>query len=391
VIAARPAEGLLDSTVTLSIAGLPPNAVTTVSASARDVYGAEWSSSAQFTASKSGLISLASATSTAGSYSGRDAMGLFDLMTPASSGDADQDFVAPSSGYSVTVSAGVHGTAVASATVRRTSPNGDIVRTQYRPADAHFYGELDEPRQVSGRKPAVLVFGGSEGGLSTLTTRLLAAHGYPALALAYFKEPGLPRTLSRIPLDYFATALRALRAAPHVDDRHVLVAGVSRGSEAALLLGVHYPNLVDGVIAGVPSSVANVGYPDTSSPAWTLDGKPVPTAAAADFGKPEPTDTAAIVPVERIHGPVLTVCGQDDHVWASCPYAAAITARLTTHHTPYRHTALSYPDAGHDAGSLECCFSATPASLGSTGGTIHGDQTAQRDAWAHLLTFLAAQ
>ena len=119
----------------------------------------------------------------------------------------------------------------------------------------------------------MLEFGGSEGGLSVVMSRVLAAHGYPSLALAYFKEPGLPQGLARIPLEYFATALRALRAAPNVDPRHVLVAGVSRGSEAALLLGVHYPQLVDGVLAGVPSSVANVGYPDTSSPAWTLAGR----------------------------------------------------------------------------------------------------------------------
>ena len=96
----------------------------------------------------------------------------------------------------------------------------------------------------------MLVFGGSDGGLSgTLVAALLAAHGYPALALAYFNAPGLPAQLSDIPLEYFATALRWLRAQPQVDPRHVLTLGVSRGSEAALLLGAYYQRLVDGVIA----------------------------------------------------------------------------------------------------------------------------------------------
>jgi len=56
VITARHEVGLLDSTVAVSIAGLPPGAVTKVSASARDERGTEWSSSGQFTASKSGTL-----------------------------------------------------------------------------------------------------------------------------------------------------------------------------------------------------------------------------------------------------------------------------------------------------------------------------------------------
>ena len=52
------------------------------------------------------------------------------------------------------------------------------------------------------RRTAVLVFGGSEGGLATsLLAARFAADGYPALALAYFREPGLPQTLTNIPLE----------------------------------------------------------------------------------------------------------------------------------------------------------------------------------------------
>src|SRR4029453_15093087 len=63
--------------------------------------------------------------------------------------------------------------------------------------------------------PRVLVFSGSAGGLTTsFAAALLAAHGYPSLALAYFKTPGLPQTLSSIPLEYFTSALEELRAQP---------------------------------------------------------------------------------------------------------------------------------------------------------------------------------
>ena len=44
---------------------------------------------------------------------------------------------------------------------------------------------------------AVLLFGGSEGGLDgTLLAGTLAGQGYPTLDVAYFKEPGLPQSLT---------------------------------------------------------------------------------------------------------------------------------------------------------------------------------------------------
>lgn len=389
VLSARPRVALLDSDVAVSVTGLPPRARVTLSASARDDEGMTWSSSAQLQASAAGTISLTQ-PSVGGSYTGRDAMGLFDLMTPDEAGAGAAEFIANPAGYDVNLRVTVAGRTVARGTVHRVSPDADIVRKQLRPADGGVYGELDLPRHPTGRKPAILVLGGSEGGVPTFNGRMLAARGYPALALAYFDEPGLPQTLSRIPLEYFAKALRVLRAQPDVDPRHVLVFGISRGSEAALLLGVHYPTLVNGVVAGVPSSVANPGFP-SGGPAWTLAGKPIPTVPAGEEGEPEPPDPAATIPVERIQGPIFTVCAEQDRVWPSCGYAAAITARLTAHHFRYQHVALSYADAGHYVGGISCCYSATPADFAKTGGDAEHTQAGQRDAWRRLLAFLAQQ
>jgi dienelactone hydrolase len=259
-----------------------------------------------------------------------------------------------------------------------------VAEKQLRPAKGGIYGNLYLPKHTAGRRPAVLVFGGSGGGLTTgMAAALLAAHGYPSLALAYFKVPGLPRALHNIPLEYFTRALGVLRAQPGVDPDHVMVAGESRGGEAALLLGAYFPRLVNGVIAGVPSSVVNPGWPDTGRPAWTIRGRPFP----------DPPGTAqAVIPVERIRGPILLACGEQDAVWPSCYFSDAITARLRAHRSPYPVTALRYRDAGHLIGGLAAFYgSLTDDALNTFGGTVAGTQAAQADAHTKLLALLASQ
>jgi hypothetical protein len=64
---------------------------------------------------------------------------------------------------------------------------------------------LPEDERMS---PVVLAFGGAEGGISTGESHreMPAPHCIAVLALAYFKEEGLPPTLDRIPLEYFVDA-----------------------------------------------------------------------------------------------------------------------------------------------------------------------------------------
>jgi hypothetical protein len=223
-----PGTGLIDQPVRVSISGLPSGAATTVTASARDAAGVTWSASANFTAPDAGALSLDQAP-TGGAYAGVSPMGLFEFMTPGNPGSAV--FVHPAAGtYGITLRAKVGGKTVATAVATRQTPlAAGVTATDLRvPADG-VYGRLFRPRNVSTRQPALLVFGGSEGGLHpaiVLKAALLAAHGYPSLALAYWKAPGLPQDLSRIPLGYFRKALTLLRAQPGVDPAHVLVTGV---------------------------------------------------------------------------------------------------------------------------------------------------------------------
>ncbi len=104
-----------------------------------------------------------------------------------------------------------------------------------------------------GPYPAVVVLGGSEGGLPLRNAAWLASHGYAALALAYFRYDNLPQRLEAIPLEYFGQALSWMASRPEIDANHIGVMGVSRGGELALQLGSMYPQ-IKAVVAFVPAS-----------------------------------------------------------------------------------------------------------------------------------------
>jgi len=232
-------------------------------------------------------------------------------------GDAPQDFKVTVAGVQRTVRRQLLQHTITETTVTSHGLSGTLY-------DAH----------LPGRHPAVLLIRGSAGGEpGLLLPSVIAGYGYPVLALAYFKAPGLPATLQNVRLEYFRSALEWMAAQPDIDAKHLFIHGTSRGGEAALLIGATFHHLVSGVIAVVPSSNVGCGYPDCSQPAWTLGGKPVPFTRVSGVTPPI-DDPRAEIAVERITGPVLLSCGEQDQIWPSCTYAKAVVARRAAHHLP---------------------------------------------------------
>ena len=378
-----PVVSVEDEPLRIALRGLASAQLVTVRVASVDARGIPWVSSATFRADRAGTVKVDRAAPVTGSYAGVWGMGLIAMMK-ATKPDPVGAYVwngTHALNFRVTVDS--HGRQLASTTFRRRF-SARPIRIEHEPLNRYgFYGEYWAPT-VSGRHPAILAFGGSEGGNlgMFLVSGLLAAHGYPTLDIAYFKEPGLPQSLSNIPLEYFAKALRWLRQQPHVDPTRIIALGVSRGSEAAQLLGVHYPDLVHAVIASVPANIALCAYPGCGGPVWTLHGKPLPYTR--QFNQPHPTDNpAAVIPVEHIRGPILLDCAGADAVWDSCAYAKAIVRRLKAHNFRYPYVLNRSPQAGHFVGVL------LPYEPDANGSDLETEAARER-LWPHVLEFLTA-
>jgi len=372
-------SALADQAIDIRVTGLSAGEQVTVSAQATDVKKGTWRSAAGYTAGPDGTVDLAKVAPKSGSYQGKDGMGLFWSMIPVAPASQDQYFTPPTpqqqAGYPVTLTVtSSSGATLASRTVTRAwTVKGETAQTLTLATDK-VAGELFLPPPGTPRHAGVLVFGGAEGGMSQVYgAALLAAHGYPALTVAYFDWPGLPSALDDIPLEYFETAGKILARQPQADPAHVLAMGYSRGSEAALLLADDFPKLFHGAVVYSPSSEVNAASDDQTKDAWSLGPSII---------DPGPID------VSHISGPVLAFAGDEDMLWESASSANSIMEGLDLAHDPYPHHAYIYQYAGHGEG-MQPYQPQGNTTIENLGGTRAGNLAAQLDGWPKMLAMLA--
>ena len=369
---AGPAAAALVDPVHVSVSGLPPAGLVTVQARALDRQGQPWVSAAVFRASATGTLNLATAVPVSGSYHVADAAGLLWSLHPASGATPATGFTVSAAGFTVRLDVLTGGRVRASATLQRELLGTASTLTVRRDG---FAGTLYTSAAVKPGAPAVVVLGGAEGGQDAAPAIGLAMSGYPALALAYFDEPGLPQCLCSIPLEYFARAVSWLRAQPAGRGRPVVLYGASRGAEAVLLLASYLPHLADGVVASSPTAAINPANNVAQGPAWTFGGQPLASVQN--------------IPVTRIRVPLLMGDGGQDAVWDSAAAASTIMGELrgSPDHAPA--TNLYYPGAGHyDFGYPPYFPFFTTTDVAELGGSAQADALATEQFWTRMITFL---
>ena len=253
--------------------------------------------------------------------------------------------------------------------------------------DTKYYSAEGEPTNV-----ALMLLGGSEGGMPRYDFESFTAAGFPCLAVGYFKTENTTDRLGMIPLEYFGEALRFFQSQAGMKNKKIVVYGNSKGGELALLLASIYPQ-VQGVIARVPSSVVFQGIRSPSS-SWSLDGSPLPFVPYAPFEhskvvnseyielyelslKQSESVSKAMIKVENINGPILLLTGMEDRMWPSTQMGDAIIARLGENNFKYWNKHFAYENAGHSLNEGHMM-----------GGNSAGNKHARLDAKQRIFDFL---
>jgi len=196
-------------------------------------FGLTFSSEAKFRVPVSGVVELSRQAPLSGSYTRVDAMGLFWSAVPTAAApkpyqttrDSEltpRPFTIAASSDGTTVVAGGVRFVQADTVVRQVVDSSGMVATLFRPSS-------------SGCHPGVIVLGGSEGGVPEEQAAVLASHNLTTLALAYFGAPGLPSSLTEIPIETVERALSFMRDQPSVCPHDAALFGGSKGAELALL------------------------------------------------------------------------------------------------------------------------------------------------------------
>ena len=397
-IVLTPTTGPIDEPLHGFVRGLPPAACVAVRAQVRDPRGEPWTSQFTLIAGNNGVATIDANHVIASLALSPDAVRRpFDITS--------------ASPLAVEFTVEYDRRVAAASEVRRLFVADDVL-TQ-RVHEQALSGVLFQRASIH-PKPAVIVLGGSSGGLawSLQVAALLARRGFAALALAYFGFDELPAQLIQIPLEYFVAAFDWLIAQPGVRPDALGVVGVSRGAELALTLGSRLPSLRS-VVAYCPSSVVWSGlHGDRASdrPAWTANGRPIPFFSLmapalssvrdrvfrespvplapmfnAALDGPLPPDV--FIPVEQTNGPILLVSGDDDRMWPASRMGHQIMERLAAHNHPFTSRHLHYPNAGHLMRPPGVPTSILDGKF-ALGGTPAGQAAANRAAWLETVAFL---
>src|SRR5215813_2812384 len=195
-IRVQPDNDLQDIPLSIRLSGFAPGQPVTVTAEMVTREHLRWRSAATFVAGADGEVDVGTTAPVGGSYSGVSPMGLIWSMERIAGRESD----APTTSIRLPVTVAF----------RAEAENGEradasVVRATVGPGVTFKLLEEDGLRGAwylppgDGPHPAVIVLGGSNGGLPVrFAAPLLASHGYATLALAYFGLPGLPRGLVNI-------------------------------------------------------------------------------------------------------------------------------------------------------------------------------------------------
>lgn len=370
----------------IEVTGAVPGSLVTLSAET-DRNGHVWAAQATFLADADGAVNLVTEAPVSGDYRVADPMGLFwaqhreeeSGFTPAEPADPRPPILTRITAHSVPGTGflvGEHTPAPkkpAEIVVEQWLVGPDVSRREIR--EHGLVGTLFTP-EGTGPHPTVIVLNGSGGGINEARAALYASRGIQALALGYFRAPGLSQYISNTPLEYFKTALDFVTRELSPLGGAPVVSGQSRGGELSLLLASWFPDLIAGIAPFVPwhtrCGAQGAADPESgwSGPTWTWQGKPLehlwndnshidwqPWSGGASANRHDDVyimgmqdyelAQASRIEIERFAGPIACVSALDDRAWPSSWASRVVMRTLEQSGHQAERLHLDYAEAGH--------------------------------------------
>jgi dienelactone hydrolase len=193
---------------------------------------------------------------------------------------------------------------------------------------------------VSGRKPAVILIDGDDGGASSpFIAGQLARQGFPTFVLPAFGPEGQIPGSSALSVEAFDASLAWLGQQPNIDPARIFTFGTWRAAPLALWLAANEPQRVYGAI-GAEGTTALLCTSASGTAIITHDGFGVP----CEDGSRTIADMS-LIRLDRIPGPLLLACGEADEVLGNaCSWlGAGVSVRGSRPGDEF----LRAPGAGH--------------------------------------------
>ncbi len=416
-VVVSPPVALYGAPFSVKVTGLRPHQPITVRAASTDAKNVHWESSARFEADPTGVVDLATSAPTGGDYRGADVFGLIWSMKPQVTKSPGRYYADDEvNGWTIDFSASDSAGPAVTSRLRCVyqMPGQPLVRVPLE--QEGLYGFLYRPAGT-GPFPAVLILGGSNGGLYEWLAQAFASNGFAALTLAYFRYRDLPAELVDIPIERFERAIRWLKAQPAVRPDRVAIVGGSRGGELALYLASRSRDC-RAVVGWTPGEHLWEGMtkrffdPDYVPVAsWTLGGKPLPflpwMSTAEEKEREKKGELGSVVPiirralaqsdpalierarirVEDIRVPLLLISGTDDRTWPSVEFCDDIEARLRAAGSKHEVRHVVFEGGGHPS-FLPWLITANQGEGSIDGGTPQANVQGGYRSWAETIAFL---
>lgn len=378
VISIQPSEALIDEPLSIRLSGFEPNQEVTIRATTvgtafpdRIDTGIVRESQATFQTDANGEVDLERQAPLSGSYAIADGMGLFWSMeeNPAKAYVGSSDSAPTLQNavqYRYTFTVEVDGKEVAETTVIQNMGSASVVATDI--SENGVVGQLYLPAG-EGPFPAIITLGGSGGGLLRQSPKVLAAHGYAVLSLAYFNytspldDTSLPDDLYMVPAEYFGKAIEWLQSQPGVDPERIGLIGSSVGGTVALQVAAIYPQVKTVIVFGAPT---------------VMEGQEL-----SYQGQALPSE----IPIEKINGSILFISGDQDTQLDSVKFGELAVGWLKENKFsfPYRH--IINEGAGH---LISFPYAQRAIEIEQGGGSPQANAQAAAVIWLVVLEYLAA-